>query len=259
MNPHDVLSTFHLNGKLDFDEETIRNVVKLDNGKVKAYFYCHNKRWFILSGSSINKHPTDSFSTKENYELSRENHKLVIEKCNEDGFLLEDFEIRKGSESQCYSIILGTPSSKKHAERHLFDLTSEEFERLLSERNSNANIHLFYPHTPEEVTDKVYTEGAVEVISVNSYERNLEARKKCIEKYGCKCFLCGFDFSKKYGAIGEGIIEVHHIKPLSQIKSEYVVDPIKDLIPICPNCHTMVHRKKPPYTIEEMQNILATS
>ena len=51
------------------------------------------------------------------------------------------------------------------------------------------------------------------------------------------------NFEEKYGELGKDYIEVHHIKPISEIDSEYVVDPEKDLIPVCSNCHSMLHRK----------------
>jgi len=43
---------------------------------------------------------------------------------------------------------------------------------------------------------------------------------------------------------------------LEDIKDEYEVDPINDLRPVCPNCHAMLHRKKPPLTIEELETII---
>jgi len=95
-------------------------------------------------------------------------------------------------------------------------------------------------------------EGAKKEVSVNSYERSREARKLCIEAHGCKCAACGMDFEKVYGEIGRGFIHVHHIVPISSIGKEYVLDPVKDLIPVCPNCHAMLHRKNPPYKIEEL-------
>ena len=87
-----------------------------------------------------------------------------------------------------------------------------------------------------------FFEGAVMNVKVNKYERNPEARKKCIEKHGCRCVICGFDFEQTYGIIGKGFIHVHHLIPISSIKKEYVVDPEKDLIPVCPNCHSMLHQ-----------------
>lgn len=49
---------------------------------------------------------------------------------------------------------------------------------------------------------------------------------------------------------------VHHIVPVSQIGLDYVIDPLKDLIPVCPNCHSMLHRKDPPLIPEELKRIV---
>jgi predicted HNH restriction endonuclease len=46
---------------------------------------------------------------------------------------------------------------------------------------------------------------------------------------------------------------VHHLRPLSGIAEEYEIDPVEDLRPVCPNCHAMLHRKTPPYTIDELR------
>lgn len=110
---------------------------------------------------------------------------------------------------------------------------------------------------PEEIdTPQVFYEGATKVVSVNAYERNSEARRQCIARYGPKCFICGFNFADTYGEVGEGLIHVHHIKPLAEIGEEYEVDPIRDLCPVCPNCHAIIHRRKPAYTVEEVKAFL---
>jgi 5-methylcytosine-specific restriction protein A len=96
-------------------------------------------------------------------------------------------------------------------------------------------------------------EGTTKAISVNAYERNPEARKGCIEHYGYACRVCGFDFEKIYGVLGRSFTHVHHIKPLSEIKGAYKVDPIKDLVPLCANCHAMVHRASPPLSVEQLR------
>lgn len=98
-------------------------------------------------------------------------------------------------------------------------------------------------------------EGAKEQITVNAYERNPQARKECIKHYGTKCFICGFDFENTYGEMGKGFIHVHHIKPLSEISQEYEINPIEDLRPVCPNCHAMLHWRR-PYSIEEIKSVL---
>lgn len=114
---------------------------------------------------------------------------------------------------------------------------------------------------PEEVTvnrdhfiSKTIMEGAVIRITVNAYERNSTAKKACLEAYGYRCAVCDFDFEEVYGDVGKGYIHVHHIKPLCSIKENYVVDPINDLVPLCPNCHAMVHRTDPPMNLDDLRS-----
>jgi 5-methylcytosine-specific restriction protein A len=101
-----------------------------------------------------------------------------------------------------------------------------------------------------------YVEGGGVKVYVNRYERNKVARQQCIEHYGAVCRVCKADMEKIYGEIAFGFIHVHHLKPLSEIGCEYEVDPINDLVPLCPNCHAMIHRKNPPYTILEMSEFV---
>ena len=101
-----------------------------------------------------------------------------------------------------------------------------------------------------------YKEGRVSYVHAIGYERNKEARKACIDYYGCQCAICGFNFEKAYGPIGRSFIEVHHIVPIHNRKEEYVVDPIKDLIPLCSNCHSMIHRRNPVYSPDELKSML---
>lgn len=96
---------------------------------------------------------------------------------------------------------------------------------------------------PESADTNTCIEGAKTKVYVNKYERSSIAREKCIEFHGCKCSICGLDFKEKYGEIGKGFIHVHHIIPLNRIEKEYIVDYKHDLIPVCPNCHAMLHRE----------------
>lgn len=108
-----------------------------------------------------------------------------------------------------------------------------------------------------ELPEEILIEGAMRDIISNKYERNLKARSRCIAYYGTACQVCGFDFGAVFGEEFAGKIEVHHRKPLYEIKENYVVDPIKDLIPVCPNCHLMLHSKKDGvYTVEELREKL---
>ena len=104
----------------------------------------------------------------------------------------------------------------------------------------------------EAETEKTHVEGAVRTITVNAYERNPLAREACLAHYGYSCFACGFNFEAKFGPLGRGFIHVHHLVPLSEIATEYKVDPIKDLRPLCPNCHAAIHLGNRTRSIEDL-------
>ena len=105
--------------------------------------------------------------------------------------------------------------------------------------------------------EELLIEGAMRDILTNKYERNRKARARCIAHYGTACQICGMDFGAFYGEAFAGKIEVHHRKPLYEIQEDYVVDPIKDLIPVCPNCHLILHSKKDGvYSVEEVKHML---
>ncbi|MGW1456072.1 HNH endonuclease [Salegentibacter agarivorans] len=113
---------------------------------------------------------------------------------------------------------------------------------------------------PDEVdTNQKYSEGKTKQVIVNSFERNPIARQECIEHYGLNCQVCDFNFREKFGEIGEKFIHVHHIIDISTIGKEYSVNPKTDLIPVCPNCHAMLHKKKPAYSILELKHIIQKS
>ena len=71
-----------------------------------------------------------------------------------------------------------------------------------------------------------------------------------------QCTICNFDFEKVYGILDKNKIHAHHSKTLSEIKGNYIIDPINDLVPVCPNSHFIVLSKSAPYTIEEIKRIL---
>ncbi|MBC8458909.1 MAG: HNH endonuclease [Deltaproteobacteria bacterium] len=111
---------------------------------------------------------------------------------------------------------------------------------------------------PEKVdAPEQYIEGLSKTVSVNTYERNTNARTKCIEHHGYKCAICSFDFEAFYGAIGKNYIHVHHVVPLAEIGREYELNPIKDLVPVCPNCHAIIHRTRPALSVEQLKKHLS--
>jgi len=108
-------------------------------------------------------------------------------------------------------------------------------------------------------SDENLYEGAKMRIYVNCYERNNIARELCLKYYGSVCYICGFDFEETYGEVGRNVIHVHHLKPLYEIGESYCVDPINDLRPVCPNCHAIIHRKNPPFSIDEVMALIKTT
>ena len=90
------------------------------------------------------------------------------------------------------------------------------------------------------------------------YERNPKYREAAIRIHGTQCQICGFDFKKMYGYIGENYIEVHHKKPLFSLEEEMIPNPTTDMITICSNCHRMIHRKKDDIiTPEKLKEIIS--
>lgn len=109
---------------------------------------------------------------------------------------------------------------------------------------------------PEVPDPQNYREGALRQIWVNAYERSREAREACLRQLGTKCKACLVDLGERYGEIGEGFIHVHHIRQLADIGDEYVLDPVADLVPVCPNCHAMLHRRRPPFSVRELRSMI---
>lgn len=125
--------------------------------------------------------------------------------------------------------------------------------KRLSDFWVNYELNLYPDELDKEV---VFREGARRQVTVNAYERNPQARRDCIQHYGARCFICGFDFKEVYGEIAVGFIHVHHLRPLSEIGEEYEIDPVKDLRPVCPNCHAVLHLRKTAFSIEEVRDFI---
>lgn len=128
----------------------------------------------------------------------------------------------------------------------------EIFDELLTRWFNHVGVH------PEVYPDETptYVEGGSKPVLVNRYERNPTARRECLQIHGSVCAVCGFDGSVVYGREGDGLIHVHHLLEISEVGRKYEVDPRADLVPVCPNCHAMIHRKRPAYSITEIKKML---
>lgn len=110
--------------------------------------------------------------------------------------------------------------------------------------------------TTREEEHEGLPEGALLRIEVNRYERSALNRQACILINGTSCKVCGTDFGQMYGEIGKGLIHIHHVVPVSMLGANYIVNPATDLVPVCPNCHAMLHKKSPPFTVRELRDII---
>jgi predicted HNH restriction endonuclease len=158
-------------------------------------------------------------------------------------------QIMRTAESDVRAMLKSKPSridSQPNASRaHKASRSGEGRNRVAPEKNFFGEL----------TSTRSITEGAVKKVLVNRYERDPLARTRAIAIHGTKCKVCMFDFVMHYGEIGDGFIHIHHLNPLSLQKKSYQPDPIKDLVPVCPNCHAMLHSSDPPYSIEALQAI----
>lgn len=130
---------------------------------------------------------------------------------------------------------------------------------LISSASAYQLISAWRNQLAEEVpreNEHEHFEGAVTTVNVNRYERDRKARSECIKHHGCVCQACGIKLSDIYGPAVENFIHVHHTTKISSVGKEYQVDPIRDLVPLCPNCHAVAHLRQDPYSIEELQGMI---
>ena len=154
----------------------------------------------------------------------------------------------------------------RSADREPFEYHGYAIPVEIAENSTPVEIVLAMTSLPPQAEDfgvtslqarSTYEEGNPRRVEVTIYERDPKARQKCIDHHGPICVACRLEFENRYGDLGKGYIQVHHLVPVSKWGEKYTLDPIKDLCPICPNCHAMVHRRNPPYSVEYVRAILA--
>ena len=169
-----------------------------------------------------------------------------IERIIEDGFKLFVFSQKAvpGTENGPAEI----ESFKQELEERKLLVVGNDYLAVYLNHNTNKNA------SPDP-TD--LWEGKSKEVLLTHYERNPQARKDCLDYHGYSCTICEFDFSAVFGLLGKGYIHVHHIIPVASRKRPYIIDGKKDLIPLCPNCHAMIHKRVPPYSIQELKHIIS--
>ena len=135
---------------------------------------------------------------------------------------------------------------------------AEGVRRMLIERRVKVPQLDALPDVTQRSTP-YFLEGAAKQVLTTRHERSKNARKACIAYHGCICKACGFDFGLHYGPEADGMIEVHHLNPISQARESAHVDHIKDLVPLCANCHRVTHlngRAAVPLPMKELRRMV---
>ena len=146
-------------------------------------------------------------------------------------------------------------NDRRSNERHepaVVDYLSEQLQRSIPWARS--------ARLAEEIPlDERYREGSAQRVLVNRYERDSRARDAFLRRYGHECVACGISFADRYGPEVAGLIHVHHLVPLSTVGKDYSPDPARDLVPVCPNCHAVVHSGSRTRSIDEVKAMLKRS
>ena len=101
-------------------------------------------------------------------------------------------------------------------------------------------------------------QDSLRTVGINRYEHDPDAVRQCVAFHGTSCAACGLSMEQIYGPAGTAFVQVHHIVPPSSISADYALDPVADLVPLCPNCHAVAHRGGPdPFTPGELRRMLA--
>lgn len=100
----------------------------------------------------------------------------------------------------------------------------------------------------------IIEEGALSKIPTNHRERSSKLRKIAIDEFKERndgrlaCDVCGFDFENTYGSLGKDFIHIHHKSPVHMMdiegSAQSVSKALKKLVPLCANCHAMIHREQ---------------
>ena len=115
-----------------------------------------------------------------------------------------------------------------------------------------------------EVTDEFGIPANTSVTETRKYvyhrkiERNRTAARQAKKFHGTCCQACELDFSERYGVLGKGFIEAHHLRPISMLEEGVPVkyDVAADFAVLCSNCHRMIHRSADPSDLAKFRTFI---
>lgn len=139
--------------------------------------------------------------------------------------------------------------------KYLFgsDFRYEDIKSTLKNLNANSQTRVV-PY------NEIISEGGVRIATTKAYARSQKLRRAALDHYTnngvISCDCCGFEFRSFYGdEYGDSCIEMHHLVPIFQYEGVNVEatisEAIKNLMPVCPNCHRVIHRNR--ITVDKIQ------
>lgn len=137
------------------------------------------------------------------------------------------------------------------------------YQRILNSTTLGDSLQI--ENTPQLLNDKEVRlqsiqEGTPRMVYTTKYERSRILREQAVAIHGTICSACGFNFKSVYGDYGAGYIQIHHINPVSELEESCTVDPALDLVPLCANCHAVVHRRKDrTLSIDELKSFMSAA
>lgn len=151
---------------------------------------------------------------------------------------------------------------RSSSDSNVYDGVDDLFYSVEGIGNGHWGLRSFNQSTVIELTqeDDEFSEGKVLLKTHLTRERNNilinKAKKVFLEKHGkLYCEVCGFNFEEKYGDLGKDFIEAHHVKAVSSMKEDEKTK-LEDLVMVCSNCHSMIHRRKPWLNKNQLKKLL---
>lgn len=165
-----------------------------------------------------------------------------------------------------FESIMATPTSVKSdeppKEEKILDKSSvstvqsssiEAKEEIVEEANSESTLS-----SVEELSEvvNITCEHAQARDEKSDTDYKVKLKKECIDYYGAICDICGFDFGYTYGEAFEQCIDVHNQNSVEGEEILPTTHPTEDLIPICHNCHHIIHSTVPAISVEKMRKMV---
>jgi len=132
--------------------------------------------------------------------------------------------------------------------RKYLDDNEEVYDSLKSQGFKEEDIS---KQVDTDFKELVIEEGTIELKSIRQRKRSEKLREEKIKEIKAEnkgkisCVVCDFDFSEKYDGHGQGYIEIHHLEPVSLgLTNQSLTEALKKVVPLCSNCHRMIHRDK---------------